>query len=303
MDVPDRWRLVSDAEAALREGREIEGVPEDIVAKARANLRHRERMQRRRAELEAVWERSVAEAIDEIVKQPAPLRLWNDPDVLVAAAGEYERTPAVRAVERFAADRDLRFLVLLGGVGVGKTFGAVTGGVEWQRERLRLRLEQESERERAAIADSEARSPQQAGTFATMLSDAAPSEAIAEWLHGIGRTRPPSRGFAMWPASKLPQLWEPWRDEVEAGAEPADRSTPYIVLDDLGTERESARFHEALGQFVEHRMLGGKTVITTNLVRADIRARYGDRIADRINHVGKSFALEGPSRRRQQAGL
>ena len=70
-----------------------------------------------------------------------------------------------------------------------------------------------------------------------------------------------------------------------------------LVLDDLGTELDGERFAVVFGELVEARQ-NAKTVITTNLAPAELRRRYGDRIADRLNHLGRIVPIVGASRRR-----
>ena len=104
-------------------------------------------------------------------------------------------------------------------------------------------------------------------------------------------------------AHGLARAIDPWRHERGDGHEPIDPSAGVSVLDDLGTEGDAVRFHEAFATYVDARMSASKTVITTNLAKADIRKRYGDRIADRLNHVGACVELKGQSMRRKGAGF
>ena len=103
------------------------------------------------------------------------------------------------------------------------------------------------------------------------------------------------------PAAMLGRRADPWKQDREAGIEQCDLRAPVFVLDDLGTERtEDARFVEALFSLVDGRQdPKHRTLITTNLARADIRPRYGDRIADRLNHIGRAVEIKGASMRRK----
>lgn len=109
-------------------------------------------------------------------------------------------------------------------------------------------------------------------------------------------------------APLLGRRCDPWRSELEQGIQFLDlERTPLIVLDDLGTERaDDDRFVEAFGRLVNLRQ-GTKdgralrTLITSNLPPTEIRRRYGDRVADRLNEIGKAVPLQGASMRSQRA--
>lgn len=285
-----RWSMVNDAEEAIESGAPLDSFDAEIIEKAKANVAYRRRADARKAELLS----SLPGRVDALIESATPS--WSHftaacPEQSVILSG-FDECPATEAVRRFMADKDLRLLVLFGGVGCGKTLAAMTGAWLVQKRiteaRLRERFEDFARRD----------------VFPGLASAASVDEwwnEHASWQAQHGR---PAREWALWQARDLAVMWDPWKVEVEAGHEPARRDHHYIVLDDLGTERESDRFHEALGAFVDYRMLGRfKTVITTNLAKPDIRARYGDRIADRINHVGKAFVVGGGTRRRNGAGL
>lgn len=73
-----------------------------------------------------------------------------------------------------------------------------------------------------------------------------------------------------------------------------------LVIDDLGTEfqDEKGNFMAILDEVIDvrydHRR---KTIITTNLDAEAFKARYGERIADRIRECGKFVSLDGKSMR------
>lgn len=287
----ERFRAVDEAERAIEAGEDVSGMDPEVVAKARKNVAYRERERAVAADLERTLNERIAAALPDVV------RAWShftgpEPTSAAVLAQSFDDAPAVRAVRRFIDDDSLRFLVLLGGVGCGKTLAAMVGAWDVQAR--------ESERElRLRIA-----SWLREGTNRGMHGSGSADERFAGEIESIQRLCRPRRQHAVWHATELATLWEPWKAEAEAGRVPGDRSRPYIILDDLGTERESERFFEAFGAFVDHRMRGSlKTVITTNLAKPDIRARYGDRIADRINHVGKAFVVGGGTRRKNGAGL
>lgn len=65
-----------------------------------------------------------------------------------------------------------------------------------------------------------------------------------------------------------------------------------LVLDDLGTEAADARVGEALWELVDARTGNRRpTIISANLKAAEFKARYGDRVADRLRPC--SIVLEG----------
>jgi DNA replication protein DnaC len=76
-----------------------------------------------------------------------------------------------------------------------------------------------------------------------------------------------------------------------------------LVLDDVGAEYADAKgsFRVDLDELVDvlygaERLL----VITTNLTRDDFRARYGERVVDRLREVGTWITVVGPSMRGQR---
>lgn len=287
MGVLEQWAAVAEAEALVRSGGDTTGVDEEVLRRAQKNVAYATRLERSSQELERTLDARVSKAVDELVSR------WShfspsDPSESVVLDG-FESCPATEAVARFLADDSLRFLVLLGGVGCGKTVAAMTGAWAVQRTATMERGDYELRR---------------AASDLTGLGFKPLDAWWDERVSSVVMTRRPHRQWSLWEARELPVLWDPWKAETEAGHVAGNRDRAYLILDDLGTERESDRFHEALGAFVDHRMLSQfKTVITTNLARPDIRARYGDRIADRINHVGKSFVVGGATRRKNGAGL
>jgi DNA replication protein DnaC len=105
------------------------------------------------------------------------------------------------------------------------------------------------------------------------------------------------------PAQHLPRRVDPWKHEAET-SKPLRLDAPLIVVDDLGAEADETRFHQALFAIVNARNASDRrTLITTNLAIPQIRPRYGDRIADRLNAMAKAVQLKGASLRKQGAGL
>ena len=78
------------------------------------------------------------------------------------------------------------------------------------------------------------------------------------------------------------------------------RSTRLLVIDDAGTEHvgesgySAARIADLLCERHAHR---SKTILTTNLPRKPLAARYGERVNDRLNQGGVCVALGGKSLR------
>jgi DNA replication protein DnaC len=105
-------------------------------------------------------------------------------------------------------------------------------------------------------------------------------------------------------AHKLAAAVDPWKHERDAGIEPYELTDRFLVLDDLGAEMDEARFHQALFAVVDGRQSPRtRTLITTNLRREELRPKYGDRIADRLNAMAKVVQLKGASMRDRGAGL
>lgn len=83
-------------------------------------------------------------------------------------------------------------------------------------------------------------------------------------------------------------------------------SAPALVVDDVGTEyldskgEAEARWDGLFNRrYRMARMSRSLTVVTCNLKAADFRARYGERIADRIREVGRWINVGGTSMRRK----
>lgn len=76
------------------------------------------------------------------------------------------------------------------------------------------------------------------------------------------------------------------------------KSVGLLVVDDLGTECQTgwaaSIFHELFDARHEAKR---RTIITSNLKRADARARLGDRLSDRVQQDGRVVWLEGSSMR------
>jgi len=106
-------------------------------------------------------------------------------------------------------------------------------------------------------------------------------------------------------SQNLPKRVDPWTSEIIAGAREVDLSHSLIVLDDLGTEGKPPgdRWSRAFHGFVSARLSHGRTLITTNLKRAEFRQRYDARVIDRLNSGARAIELTGQSLRKGGAGL
>lgn len=78
--------------------------------------------------------------------------------------------------------------------------------------------------------------------------------------------------------------------------------TPMLALDDLGAEQDTIKTYgnvvnpavELLSYRYQYRLF---TVITTNLKAADMRQRYGDRVADRMNEMFTRIVIKNETYR------
>lgn len=188
--------------------------------------------------------------------------------------GRHRMTEAIGVTDRWRRS-SVPVLVLCGGVGTGKTIAAL--GAAHAAEQVAL-----------------------SRMVSAHLTPVDSSEHLERALAELRRTRPRVDATT---AAMLGKRVDPWKADTEAGIRPLRMDAALVVLDDLGTERaDDARFHDALFRLIDERQdAGTRTLITTNLARADIRPRYGDRIADRLNHVGIAVEIRGASMRRPGA--
>ncbi|APU20901.1 ATP-binding protein [Actinoalloteichus sp. GBA129-24] len=80
--------------------------------------------------------------------------------------------------------------------------------------------------------------------------------------------------------------------------------TPLLLLDDLGAEKTSEWTEQQLYRLINHRythML--PMLITTNLPAAELRPKFGDRIASRIGQMCHQIELGGHDRREPAGDL
>jgi hypothetical protein len=113
-------------------------------------------------------------------------------------------------------------------------------------------------------------------------------------LLGNGRMQHAQRDIAEWGLEQIFD-WFDWRDGKE------------VCIDDLGAERTSSRYgerDEIMRLVIDRRASNrkGRTHVTTNLDSDKIRARYGDRILDRLMGMCRVFKMVGASRREAVPG-
>jgi hypothetical protein len=92
-----------------------------------------------------------------------------------------------------------------------------------------------------------------------------------------------------------------WPKYDDAAMRELERASA-LVIDDLGVEYDDkgGAFRSFLDGLVNSRYAAClPTLITTNLTASDFRARYGERIADRIREAGRFVELAGESLRRR----
>lgn len=92
-------------------------------------------------------------------------------------------------------------------------------------------------------------------------------------------------------AHHLAERVRPWHADMERGVVPARLDVEYLVVDDLGTERASDRVLEATYVLVDERRgyvrcrgrrVRPKTLITSNLARAELLSHLDKRVAMRL---------------------
>lgn len=77
--------------------------------------------------------------------------------------------------------------------------------------------------------------------------------------------------------------------------------TRFLILDDLGAEMLHDGMRPMLDELIDARYQNGsRTILTTNLDPQAFKARYGERIADRIREVGRVVLCGDKSLRRAQ---
>lgn len=198
-------------------------------------------------------------------------------DVQRVIDGDIKDTKALGVTRRWMAGTK-PILVLAGTPGTGKTVAATWAAIESKRADIEKRLD--------ALRFAEAKD------WAEATRNVA-RQALDQW-------RP-----TVLPAARMPQALDPWRNEGEAPT--VGWCDEFVLVDDLGTEQLTARWAEVFGEFIDARLACSpervRTIFTTNLPKSEIRPRYGDRIADRLNAHSLCVELKGESMRGRGQGL
>ena len=117
--------------------------------------------------------------------------------------------------------------------------------------------------------------------------------AAAKWLYDFAK-KTQRAGF--WLTAARLARWPRYSDaDMDRLLRP-----PRLVIDDLGNEflDEKGSFMATLDELLNERYAHKRpTVITTNLNLAGFKARYEERIADRIREDGRFVSLASPSLR------
>lgn len=102
--------------------------------------------------------------------------------------------------------------------------------------------------------------------------------------------------FVLWVSAPELARWQRYDEREMARLLGARR----LVIDDLGTEflDEKGSFRSLFDEVIDSRYQHSRpTYITTNVGAETFRARYGERIVDRLREAGRFVAVGGPSLR------
>lgn len=119
-------------------------------------------------------------------------------------------------------------------------------------------------------------------------------------------SRGPGAGLFVRAVDMLAAIRETYGDRATASEREVERrytsEAPFLVLDDLGTEKLSDWVQEKLYAILDGRYIAElPTLITSNLTLEEMAAHYrshGDRLASRIAGLGMEVELRGRDRRR-----
>lgn len=174
------------------------------------------------------------------------------------AAGR-DRTEVINAAQEFLDDRKASTLVLLGNVGVGKTF--------------------------AAVAYLEVHARRYAAVWAARQSASELEQERLPVANVRFITAPAFARLGLFGKDVAEQL-----EELEV--------VDHLVLDDLGAEHLSGPFLANLGELLDRRLREcRRTVVTGNISLETFADRYGARLRDRLREAGHVHVLAGESLR------
>lgn len=223
----------------------------------------REELERRDAELAALRDRLGRCAALQARGVPAK-------DIEAITDGALAETDALRAAQAFAAAGQ-RLLVLSGPRGCGKTTAA------------------------AWLVGQELPPPADFAAELAALPPSAADERRGGWLRSFGKGKVRAGHPMFLDVSALVRMSRYSDDEMR----PLEDAL-LLVLDDLGMEfaDEKGSFLATLDALLNARYAARLyTVITTNLPAKAFKARYGERIADRIREAGRFVELDAASLR------
>lgn len=94
--------------------------------------------------------------------------------------------------------------------------------------------------------------------------------------------------------------YERWSSDRESGVQPLDVTVGFMVVDDLGMEpMEDRRTEAAIDEIVDARQsMSRRTIFTTNLTDAELRARYSERVRSRWAQSAMVKTIAETDRRR-----
>ncbi len=108
--------------------------------------------------------------------------------------------------------------------------------------------------------------------------------------------------FQVLRAPRLGAAFERWQSDREDGAEALRVNVATLLVDDLGLEPlDDRRVPLALEEIFDARQTASRrTVVTTNLSRDAMRARYSDRVLSRLAQNAAVVPVDGDDMRRQR---
>ena len=210
----------------------------------------------------------------------------DDQSVRHVVDGTGDATTAMKAAQRWLHSGQA-VLLLLGGIGVGKSTAAAWAAVQRVEDRCIERL-----RGASFGRDADAHERHLGNRVLRFIDD-----QIRKW-------RPIATGAGCFiRAADLGARVRPWKGDEEQHGPAVSPTTPgLLVIDDLGTESlagaRGERFGEALFDIVDSRQRDGlRTIVTSNLAPAHLRERYEARTIDRLARY-RPVVIGGESLRR-----